>query len=118
MGKGRTLWLAMDTQPSLDGSRPPHNSTAFVFLHLSPLTPHPPLHDHFAVLATAVPALWLAVPRRASSQPGRAYGHLGDGHPLPCAMLMSGVAWGLRRAIGAVPAGARPMPRRRGELPR
>jgi len=58
------------------------------------------------------------MPRRARSQPGRTRCHWGDGRAVPCAVRVGGAAGGAGRALGAVPAGARPVPRRRGALPR
>jgi len=71
-----------------------------------------PLRDRCTAQATAVPALRRAVFRQAQSQPGRTQCHWGDGRPLPCAVRVGGAAGGTRRALGAVPAGAHPVPRR------
>jgi len=75
------------------------------------------LRDHRAAQATAMPALRRAVPQRARSQPSRAPCHCGDGCPLPFAVRVGGAAGGAGRALDAVPAGARPLPRRRGARP-
>jgi len=74
--------------------------------------------DRCALQATAVPALRQGVPRRAHCQPGCPHCRRGDGCSVPCAVRMGGAAGDPRRALGAVPAGARPVPHRRGALPR
>jgi len=77
-----------------------------------------PLRDGRAAQATAVPALQRSMPRRAHSQSGRTPCHCGDGCAVPCAVRVGGAAGGAGCTLGAVPAGARPVPHRCGALPR
>jgi len=76
-----------------------------------------PLRDRRAAQATAVHSLRRPVPRRAHCQSGRTRCHCGDGRAVPLAVRVGGAAGGIGRALGAVPAGAHPVPRRRGALP-
>jgi len=68
--------------------------------------------------AQAVPALLRDVPERTDRQPGCALCHSGGSGAVPCVLWVDGEVGRARRALGAVPACACPVPCRRGTLPR
>jgi len=68
--------------------------------------------------AQAVPALLRGVPERTDRQSCCALCHSGGGGAVPCMLWVGGDAGRARRALGAVPACACPVPGRCGTMPR